>query len=97
MLYPIIHIHIYIPCYIYASAQAMQQGTSHIAQNLRKVTMCSTEHLASREVLYNILDCYIAFRVCYIGKTGMLYTIYYITCAIYHVIYIYPYVIYIAI
>ena len=56
-------------------------------------------YLASREVLYKILDCYIAFRVCHIGKTGMVlvYSIRYITCNIYHVIYISPNVVYIAI
>ena len=43
-----------------------------------------------RDVLYNILDCYIAFRVCHIGKRGMVYSICYVTWATYHVIHIYP-------
>ena len=41
------------------------------------------QHLASLEVLYNILQCYIAFRVCYIGKTGIVYSICCIPYAIY--------------
>ena len=35
-----------------------------------------------RVFLYSIFECYIAFRVCYIGKTGMAYSISYMTCAI---------------
>ena len=42
-------------------------------------------YLALRAALYNILECYLPFRVCYIGKTGMIYSICYITYAIYHV------------
>ena len=35
-----------------------------------------------QEVLYNILECYIALRVCYMGKTGMVYSMCYTTCAL---------------
>ena len=52
-------------------------------------------HMASLEVLCNILKCHIAFKVCYIGKTGMVYSICYIKYVIYLNIYIY--VIYVAV
>ena len=49
------------------------------------------QHLESRtrKVLYNMLECYIAFRVCFKGKTGMVCSICYVTYATYHIICIY--------
>ena len=63
------------------SCRQQPKKSNHCLQNKLK----TPAHLALLEVLYNILYCSIAFRVCYTGKTGMIYSICCISCAIQYI------------